>query len=344
LLFLLLESNAFGSTAGTVSATDKALGLLPATFSGDLPCADCPGIRYQLDLFPDRMFFLRMTYLDKDESFDDIGIWAVSPDDKTLTLQGGREVPERFAIKDEATLRKLDLEGREIESTLNYDLKRTASLQPIEPRVSTTGMYCYMVDAGIFTECRSRRRMPVAQEQDNAALEAAYTKVRREPGEELLVSLEGRIAMRPKMEGEGVQPTLVVERFVNVWPRETCGAQFATANLEDTYWKLTRLGNDAVLVGEKQREPHVILRSQDRRVGGSGGCNRLAGSYELDGAKLTFGKIAATQMACAQGMDTERSFLDALTQVKTWKIVGKHLELLGASGNLLARFESRYMK
>jgi hypothetical protein len=41
----------------------------------------------------------------------------------------------------------------------------------------------------MFMECRSRRRMPV---QDNAALEAAYAKVRREPGGELLVRFEAR--------------------------------------------------------------------------------------------------------------------------------------------------------
>ena len=42
--------------------------------------------------------------------------------------------------------------------------------------------------------------MPVAQEKDNAALESAYTKGRLTTGEELLVNLEGQIAMRPKME------------------------------------------------------------------------------------------------------------------------------------------------
>jgi uncharacterized lipoprotein YbaY/heat shock protein HslJ/uncharacterized lipoprotein NlpE involved in copper resistance len=334
-----------GSTEPASGATTgKALGQLPASFSGDLPCADCPGIRYQLNLFPDHVFFLRITYLGKDESFDDLGTWMVSSDEKTLVLQGGRQASDRFAIKDEATLRKLDLEGHAIASALNYDLKREMSLHLIEPRGSLTGMYRYMADAGIFTECRSRRRMPVAQEQDNAALEAAYTRARHAPGAELLVSLEGRIAMRPKIEGEGVQPTLVVERFINVWPGESCGAQFATANLEDTYWKLTRLGNDAVIVGEKQREPHFTLRPQDHRVGGSGGCNSLLGSYELEGDTLTFSKMATTQMACVEGEDTDKSFLDALEQVKAWKIVGEHLELFDASGTLLARFEARYMK
>ena len=34
-------------------------GELPARFVGELPCADCPGIHYRLDLLEDRAFFLR---------------------------------------------------------------------------------------------------------------------------------------------------------------------------------------------------------------------------------------------------------------------------------------------
>lgn len=43
-----------------------------------------------------------------------------------------------------------------------------------------------------------------------------------EPGESLLVTFEGRIAMRPPMEGEGLRPTVVVEAFQTVLPGETC--------------------------------------------------------------------------------------------------------------------------
>ncbi len=333
-------------SSGPVSGGAGHLGTLPATFAGDLPCADCRGIRLQLDLFPDQAFFLRMTYLGKgdDASFDDIGSWTIASDQRTLVLHGGREAPLKFAIKDANTFRKLDLEGREIVSSLNYDLKRTQDLQPLEPRLLLRGMYKYFADAGRFTECLTGKNWPVAQEQDNAALESAYSKERSQPSEELLVNLEGRVAMRPKMEGEGQQPTLVVERFVRVWPGETCGARFSTEPLESTYWKLTRLADTAVTVASQQREPHFILNSKLRRVGGSGGCNRLTGSYELNGDTLTFGQMAGTMMACPQGMDTEKAFLEALGQVKKWKIAGQDLEWFDAAGKLVARFEARHMK
>jgi len=33
----------------------------PSSYSGILPCASCSGIRYTLNLWPDKAFFLRMT-------------------------------------------------------------------------------------------------------------------------------------------------------------------------------------------------------------------------------------------------------------------------------------------
>ena len=202
----------------------------------------------------------------------------------------------------------------------------------------------YMADAGLLRECLTERLFLVAQEGDNAALERAYLKARRQPGEQLLVTLEGRIGLRPKMEGRGDQEVLVVKRFINVMPGETCGPRFSTAQLENTYWKLVRLGDQPVRVAAQQREPHLILRADGHRVGGSSGCNRFVGRYELEMQTLRFVGMATTRMACREGMGQEQDFLKALDSTARWKILGEHLELYGASGGLRARFESRDMK
>jgi copper homeostasis protein (lipoprotein) len=287
-----------------------------------------------------------MTYLGRsdDTNSDDIGSWVVSSDRSTIVLKGGRDAPAMFKIKDDNTLRMLDVEGRDIESSLNYDLRRTKSLEPLEPRLAMRGMYRYFADAGQFTECLTRRKWPVAQEKDNATLESAYTKARLTAGEELLVNLEGQIAMRAKMEGQGVQPTLVVERFIAIWPGETCSARFSSAPLENTYWKLTRLGGKPVTVAPKQREPYFILDNKSKRIAGFGGCNRFTGTYQQNSDRLAFGKMAMTFMACSEGMETERDFTAALEQVRSWKLLGEHLELYDGSGGFLARFEARALK
>jgi copper homeostasis protein (lipoprotein) len=79
-------------------------------------------------------------------------------------------------------------------------------------------------------------------------------------------------------------------------------------------------------------------------VTGFGGCNNLTGTYNLKGSEVTFGPIAATRMACIQGMDIEAAFFKALDRVRTWKIFGQHLELYDVGGNLVARFEARALK
>ena len=118
----------------------------------------------------------------------------------------------------------------------------------------------------------------------------------------------------------------------------------STATLENTYWKLVRLGATPVTVAEEHREPHFVLQPQTGRVIGSSGCNHLTGSYTLAGEQLTFGQVAGTRMACSDGMDVEGAFYKALGEVASWRIEGGTLELLDAAGVSIAQFESRDRK
>lgn len=336
---------ALAGVSGIAQAAAADLpGALPATYTGVLPCADCPGIEYHLDLFPDRAYYLRRVYQDRpDGQFDEIGAWEVLAGGRTLVLHGEREERLRFAIKDTKTLALLDREGRPIVSRANHDLARVISFEPVEPRLAMRGMFRYMADAAIFEECLTRRRLPVLMQGDYLAAERAYTRTRREPGEAILVTLRGRIVERAGMEGPP-RPSLLIERFTGLWPGETCGVRFATEPLQNTYWKLVRLRDEPVLVVDNQREPHIILRTDGQRVAGSGGCNRLLGGYRVEGSRIEFGKLAVTLMACPAGMEQEQAFLGALGAAARWRVLGSHLELFDASGARLARLEAVHLK
>ena len=54
--------------------------------------------------------------------------------------------------------------------------------------------------------------------------------------------------------------------------------------------------------------------------------------------------MAATRMACKEGMDTEKAFLDALNRTTNWKITGHTLDLLDDAGRVLAEFEGAIAK
>ena len=110
--------------------------------------------------------------------------------------------------------------------------------------------------------------------------------------------------------------------------------------LEKTYWKATLVGTTAVAAADPKREPHLVLEPGGK-VAGSDGCNRLAGSYELTGETITFGRMAGTMMACPDSGETDRAFRQALENARRWKVAGDGLELFDASGARLARFEAR---
>lgn len=324
----------------------RPLGALPASFRGDLPCADCAALRYRLNLFADQSYFLGTETMGrKDGQTFDIGTWSLSADGRTLALKGNREPAETFRVIDPRTLRRLAPDGRDSEAPPHYALTRSATFEPIEPRLTMRGMYHHSADTGRFRECLTGQRWPVAQLDDNAALERAYLGARREPGQELLVAVDGEVRSMPRMEGHGTQPTLVVRRFIEVRSKETCGPQQATADLLDMYWVLTVLnGKPVAATPHNQREASLVLHSRDQRVSGSSGCNRIVGSYRLNGGELTFAPLAGSMKACADGMDAEREFLETLPRVTGWRIAGVHLELMDAGGGVVARFESRPLR
>ena len=143
--------------------------------------------------------------------------------------------------------------------------------------------------------------------------------------------------------GHGSEIAVMMLRRVSA----TAAAAPATAGdapLRETYWKLVQLGEKPVTATDQQREANLIFHTDQNRVTGSGGCNRLTGSYTLEGHALRFGGIASTRMACMHGMETETAFLAALEEVRTWKTAGQQLELFDSGGKLLARFTAVALK
>jgi len=324
--------------AGRAGVRLPEVGLtLPATFVGVLPCADCPSIHYQLNLMPDNTFYMRMTYLERPDAgdLDDVGTWVESSDGATIVLDQG----EMFAIKSPQRLRKLDLEGGEIVSSLPYDLTRAESFAAFEPQRVLRGMYTYLADAGTFSECRTGRRFPVAMEADNAALEREYAQARSAPGEAVLAEVEGRLAARPRREGAGTEETLVVVRFVGLEPRGECSARFAAAPLEGTTWHLATLGERTVTASSSPQRAGLVLDGENHRVSGSGGCNRIMGTYTRDGEHIGFSPMAATRMACPDGMDLEQAYTAMLELVTSWRVLGRTMELRDVDGRRLASFQ-----
>jgi heat shock protein HslJ len=110
------------------------------------------------------------------------------------------------------------------------------------------------------------------------------------------------------------------------------------ASLTNTYWKLLEVGGQPVVVTQQLREPQLVLNGQDGRFAGSGGVNRLMGSYIVDGKGLTFSQVASTMMAGApEAMQQEQAIVAALGAVREFSIVGDQLALVNDAGQPVLR-------
>ncbi len=109
--------------------------------------------------------------------------------------------------------------------------------------------------------------------------------------------------------------------------------------LVGTIWTLVALAGEPLAPNADEGAPFLVLEAEVSRVSGSGGCNRLVGSFEVSANDLRLGPIAATRMACSETvMERELAFLHALDATSRYELVGESLELLADGNGVVARF------
>jgi copper homeostasis protein (lipoprotein) len=329
---------------------------LPASFTGTLVCDDCPGIRYELSLFGDDSFFLRTTRLaprggSAVPPVDTLGSWVRSSDRRAIILEGRGGVREMFGVQDNRTLRKLDANGQPVASVGLRDLRRATRFSPLDLRAAMTGVYRVEGTEAQFIECSTGQRWTVAETGGGPAstLRAAAEREGARAGNAVFASIEGRVAQRrvPAAEAaaQGTSPGLVldVDKVEGTAIGKSCAPRFGSVPLENTSWRLTRLGTTPIAPGAPAdptvRQLGLIFRDESRSFGGNGGCNRVAGAYETDGEALLL-KSVGTMRACATVTDRETTFRTALVNARSYRILGRTLELFSADRQALARFEA----
>lgn len=320
---------------------------LPASFRGDLPCADCEAVRHHLDLWPDQVFHLRREWLGKEEAMvrGDMGRWHVDPSRRALVLQGGAEMPLQFQILGPDRLRQLDLAGQPIASELPYELTSDGTLEMAEIPGFFLGHMTHLADSARFTDCLTGRSYPIAPGEEALKLQREYLAAVSEPGGTLMVHFEGALKQLPGMEGDRLQPTLVVDRFIAVRPEASCPQRQPTAALTNTYWRIERMRGAQVEPVAGRREPHVILREVDGELSFAAtvGCNQLVGQLELDGASLRFRGAATTLMACPPPLaEMEQQLREVLESARGWHITGEVLGLRDEAGDDIALLQAVY--
>ena len=114
--------------------------------------------------------------------------------------------------------------------------------------------------------------------------------------------------------------------------------------IEGPTWRLVRLGDQPVDPdADPQRSAQIQFDRSSGRVTGSGGCNRISGTFQRSGYDLRMGQLASTRMACTDPVrsENEMQFFTALQTTASYRLQGpSRLVLLDAGGRTLVTLDA----
>jgi heat shock protein HslJ len=100
------------------------------------------------------------------------------------------------------------------------------------------------------------------------------------------------------------------------------------ATLWGKKWKLVEMNNRPV----RNTKAYIEFDRKEQRFSGSGGCNRIAGGFKIEGSKLRFSQTISTRMACLND-NVEPTFLKLLETTTRYEVEADKLRLY--DGDLL---------
>src|SRR3954454_253807 len=117
--------------------------------------------------------------------------------------------------------------------------------------------------------------------------------------------------------------------FVVAFSLIAAGGALAT-DLQNTKWLVNTVGRQGAL-----DDPRATVEfTTDAHAGGHAGCNHWNAAWHVRGSTISFGRVAATRMACSGPVDNrERKFIAALSAVKAFRVEPSNLLILADKYN-----------
>ncbi|UYQ94112.1 META domain-containing protein [Chitinophaga horti] len=336
----LMACNNGAPKTGAQPAPEALKQATATNWKGELPCADCEGIAYLLQLQPNDTFYERSIYLGKPgDAFVDKGTWEMSSD-SLVTLHNVAGETKFLAFRGEK-LELLDKDAKPITSSLaaKYKLERTTLSNVQTPNTvdfTASGNEPFWSLEIDFDKSMHFKNVDGAEivtpaSQGERAADAPVTRYHAETEQGSLTVQLFRQTCENDMSGEQSAYSVTVDvkfKGDTDYKQYTGCGHFLGAYRLNTLWALEKIGNQAIDPKESPKgSPTLELQLVEGKVYGYGGCNRFGGDVKLENGQLVFGPLMSTEMACANS-DVEARYLKLLTGQKiTYVLDGEHLYL-----------------
>lgn len=296
------------------------------TFTGTLPCADCPGISYHINLYRDGRFELRQEYLERNQVNLVKGIWLL--ENRSLHLVNQQHTLPAFHFLSNQQLTMLDLSGKPISANNKYHLQRDAEFKKLDTREAMLGLYMLSNNQATFTSCRSGDILNVANTQHHLPVMRQYQQDARFNGNAVIATLVGR-------KGQDDQTnTLFIDKFEQFWPGATCPDLMQPGKIQGIVWRAEKLANRYV---PQQLNVRVIFDQNDRLYGFAG-CNNFNGHYKQRSNQLTVQPLVTTRKFCTESSELEQLFTQSLQTADRAEVNGDKLQLF-KNNQLILQFK-----
>jgi putative lipoprotein len=110
-----------------------------------------------------------------------------------------------------------------------------------------------------------------------------------------------------------------------VYEFEPIGGSQPLTSLFGKRWRLTEVKGVAV----RTSKSYIEFDAKSKRFSGDGGCNSIAGGFEVDGMHIRFSRGMSTQRACidSEMQQVETDFFKGLTEATDFQIQGEVLRM-----------------
>ena len=213
LLFLLAGCN---HRVTDIPAQVQELKPMQQSYRGVLPCADCEGIETTLFLDKNGDWVINRHYQKGIASADAVsyGTWARPADKLVLTDSKQNKL---YFRPDNNGLEALDVHGNPTSPV--YRLTAIQQIRPQATSVVMKGMYKYMADVAIITDCATRRTFLVT---DSPQLELGYSASRDASMAPLLVSVKAHFTLEENSDTGVMRLAIVADENGQFIPGKDC--------------------------------------------------------------------------------------------------------------------------